>query len=145
MDTQTTQPANVTLAAEIVSAYVSKNPIPTSQLPELISSIHRALHKLGQPQAAEPEKREPAVPIKKSVTPDAIISLFDGKRFKSLKRYLRVRHNMTPDQYRAYWGLRPDYPMVAPNYTKTRSELAKGMGLGRKPGRGRRNARKKAA
>ena len=133
MDTQNTSPENLTtITADVVSAYVAKNSVQSAQLPDLIRTVHDALSNLGKPQQAEPEKREPAVPLKKSVTPDAIISLFDGRRYKSLKRHLRVQHNMTPDEYRRYWRLPSDYPMVAPSYAKSRSELARSIGLGQK-------------
>ena len=122
----------VELAADIVSAYVTKNSVRTADLPELISSVHSALKHAGAPAASAEGKAEPAVSIKKSVTGDYLISLFDGKKYKSLKRHLRTHHNMTPDQYRQHWGLPSDYPMVAPNYAKARSELAKNMGLGQK-------------
>src|SRR5215203_6560751 len=120
----------VDLAADIVSAYVSNNSVPTGDLPALISAIHTALNNVGNPQAAEAPRGEPAVPVKKSITGDYLISLFDGKKYKSLKRHLRTSHDMTPQQYREYWGLTSDYPMVAPNYAKARSELARTMGLG---------------
>jgi predicted transcriptional regulator len=126
----------VDLAADIVSAYVSNNSVPTSDLPALIGAIHTALSNVGKPQAPEAPRGEPAVPIKKSITPDHLISLFDGKKYKSLKRHLRTSHNMTPQEYRAFWNLAPDYPMVAPNYAKARSELAKTMGLGQQRRKG---------
>ncbi len=122
----------VELAADIVSAYVAKNSVRTADLPELISSIHSALRQAGAPAASAQAKAEPAVSIKKSITGDYIISLFDGRKYKSLKRHLRTHHDMTPEQYRQHWGLPSDYPMVAPNYAKARSELAKNMGLGQK-------------
>ena len=127
----------VEMAAEIVSAYVSANQVPPQDLPGLIRTIHTALSEVaGMVPAAQDLTQEPAVAIKKSVTPDFIICLEDGKKFKSLKRHLRTRYSMTPDEYRAKWGLPHDYPMVAPNYAKERSNLAKRMGLGqsRKPG-----------
>ncbi|RUW53995.1 MucR family transcriptional regulator [Mesorhizobium sp. M1A.F.Ca.ET.072.01.1.1] len=125
--------ALIELTADVVSAYVSNNPVPVGELPGLIDQVHAALKgTLGAP-VAEPEARPPAVPIKKSVTPDYIISLEDGKRFKSLKRHLATHHGLTPDQYRVKWGLPADYPMVAPNYAAARSALAKTLGLGRKP------------
>jgi predicted transcriptional regulator len=148
-------PNYIELAADIVSAYVSNNSLPTSELPSLLSSIHAALTKTSQGQVEEPKAvLNPAVPIKKSVTPDYIVCLDDGKKFKSLKRHLRTTYDMTPEQYRAKWSLPSDYPMVAPNYAKARSELAKTMGLGQQrkktlpsktptPGKGRRA--KKAA
>jgi predicted transcriptional regulator len=121
----------VSLTADIVSAYVSNNSVPTSELTALINSVHQALTKTATGQAEKPaEALVPAVPVKKSVTPDFIICLEDGKKFKSLKRHLRTTYGMTPEQYRAKWGLPLDYPMVAPNYAKARSELAKTMGLG---------------
>jgi predicted transcriptional regulator len=123
----------VQLTADIVSAYVSNNKIGTSDLGKLIEDVHAALQRAPMVQAQpEPERREPAVPIRKSITPDYIISLEDGRKFKSLKRHLKNTYGLTPDEYRAKWGLPRDYPMVAPNYAKARSELAKSMGLGRK-------------
>jgi len=119
------------LVADIVAAYVSSNPIPPQDLPALIRSVHASLREIsiGAVPAAE-TSQEPAVAVKKSVTPDYVICLEDGKKFKSLKRHLRTRYNLTPDEYRAKWGLPHDYPMVAPNYAKERSNLAKRMGLG---------------
>jgi predicted transcriptional regulator len=118
------------LTAEIVSAYVSHNNVLPGELSALINDVHAALKQA--PAGAAPEPQQPAVPIKKSITPDYIISLENGQKFKSLKRHLRNSYDMTPDEYRAKWGLPRDYPMVAPNYAKARSELAKSMGLGRK-------------
>lgn len=130
--------AIVDLVAGIVSAFVSHNSVPTSELPALIASTHAALTGLGKEQApAVEEKLVPAVPIKKSISPDFLICLEDGKKFKSLKRHLRTAYDLSPDQYRAKWGLPPDYPMVAPAYAEARSTLAKKMGLG--------NQRRKAA
>ena len=133
MNEQQTTPNTIELAAEIVSAFVSNNPVPAAQLPTLIGNIHDALTKVAsgsaQPPTAE-EPKAPAVPIKHSVQPDYIVCLEDGKRFKSLKRHLRTVYDLTPDQYRAKWGLSADYPMVAPNYAAARSEMAKSMGLG---------------
>jgi predicted transcriptional regulator len=121
----------VRLAAEIAAAYVSANPVPAQELPALIRTVHNALREVSGVSALQPEVApEPAVSIKKSVTADYIICLEDGKKFKSLKRHLRTRYAMTPDEYRAKWGLGHDYPMVAPNYAKERSNLAKRMGLG---------------
>ena len=121
----------VDLAAGIVSAYVSKNAVPTSDLAKLIGAVHAALLRVsGRQEEAVAEPAKPAVPIKKSVTPDYIICLEDGKKFKSLKRHLRTHYGLTPDEYRAKWGLPADYPMVAPNYAVARSELALKMGLG---------------
>ncbi|MBD2748084.1 MucR family transcriptional regulator [Microvirga sp. BT688] len=121
----------IELAADIVSAYVSNNSVPTSDLPTLINEVHTALLRVGGGTVEIPvEAPKPAIPVKKSVTPDYIVCLEDGKKFKSLKRHLRTQYNMTPEQYREKWGLPVDYPMVAPNYAKARSELAKEMGLG---------------
>ena len=118
------------LTADIVSAYVSHNAIRSADLPDLISSVHQALQGLSASPQAEPEKREPPVSIRKSITPDFLISLEDGHRYKSLKRHL-TGCGLSPEQYREKWSLPRDYPMVAPNYAKTRSELAKALGLGR--------------
>lgn len=121
----------VALTTEIVSAYVSHNAVGIGDLPALISEVHSALTRAsGHVQQPEREESKPAVAVKKSVTPDYIICLEDGKRFKSLKRHLRTHYKLTPDEYRAKWGLPHDYPMVAPNYAAARSELAKQMGLG---------------
>jgi predicted transcriptional regulator len=121
----------VEMAAEIVSAYVSANSVAAQDLPGLIRTVHAALKDVSGAVPASPEtNQEPAVAIKKSVTPDYIVCLEDGKKFKSLKRHLRTRYGMTPDEYRAKWGLAHDYPMVAPNYAKERSNLAKRMKLG---------------
>jgi len=121
----------LSLTADIAAAYVSNNSVAASEVPNVIQTIYRALGTLGkadlQPVA---EARKPAVPIRKSITPDYLISLEDGKSYKSLKRHLRTEYNMSPDDYRAKWGLPKDYPMVAPDYAKARSELAKQMGLG---------------
>jgi len=127
-----TSPDVVELTAEVIAAYVTKNSISVSDLPSLISSVHAAITGLTAPAAApEAEKPVPAVPIKKSVTPDYLLSLEDGRRYKSLKRHLTGR-GLTPAEYRAKWGLPHDYPMVAANYAAQRSELAKAIGLGRK-------------
>src|SRR4051812_33981669 len=125
-------PNTVELAADIVSAFVSNNSVPMAELPALIGSIHAALTSVATGATEQPteEPKAPAVSIKKSVQPDYIVCLDDGKRFKSLKRHLRTTYNLTPDEYRAKWGLARDYPMVAPNYAATRSELAKRLGLG---------------
>ena len=123
----------VQLTADIVSAYVANNQIGPEELASLIGDVHTALQKAPNGAAeAKAEPQEPAVAVRRSVTPDYVICLEDGKKFKSLKRHLRTAYNMTPEEYRAKWGLRPDYPMVAPNYAKARSELAKTMGLGQK-------------
>ncbi len=119
------------LTADIVAAYISHNSVRAEDLAGLISTVHAALGGVGSGAAAvAEEKREPVVSIKKSITPDFLISLFDGKKYKSLKRHLRTSYNMTPEQYREYFNLPRDYPMVAPNYAKARSDLAKSMGLG---------------
>ncbi len=121
------------LTGQIVSAYVSRNVIPASDIPSLISSVHQSLATLGQPQASvEPAADlKPAVPVRKSVTADYIVCLEDGKKLKMLKRHLMSTYKLTPDEYRAKWGLPSDYPMVAPNYAKARSEMAVKIGLGR--------------
>jgi predicted transcriptional regulator len=125
------------LTAEIVSAHVSNNSVPLSDLPGLIQEVYRTLAAVGT-QPVQPERPQPAVPLKKSVTPDYLICLEDGKKLKMLKRHLKTAYNMSPEQYRERWALPPDYPMVAPNYAKHRSSLAKKIGLGTKPrGRGR--------
>ncbi len=121
------------MTADIVSAYVSNNPLPASELARVIADTYAAVSKLrGAPESQPEEKRAPAIPIKKSVTPDFIICLEDGKKFKSLKRHIGTHYNLTPDAYRAKWGLPADYPMVAPNYAAARSQLALASGLGRK-------------
>jgi predicted transcriptional regulator len=128
---ETTGKNFIDLTTTIVSAYVSNNPMPASELPALISQIHAALLRVSTGRAELPlEPAKPAVPVKKSMTADYLICLEDGKRFKSLKRHLRTQYGMTPEQYRDKWGLPPDYPMVAPNYAVARSQLAKKMGLG---------------
>lgn len=124
--------------ASVVSAYVSNNPVPVSELPNLIASVHGALKKFsGGESVKEADKPVPAVNPKKSVHPDYIVCLEDGQKFKSLKRHLNTHHGMTPEEYREKWNLPADYPMVAPDYAKQRSDLAKSMGLGRKPGQKR--------
>ena len=120
----------LTLTADIAAAYVSNNTVQASDVPSVIQTIYRALAGVGAAQAPMPEPQKPAVPIKKSITPDYLISLEDGKKYKSLKRHLRTQYNMSPDDYRAKWGLPKDYPMVAPNYARARSDLARQMGLG---------------
>ena len=119
------------LATEIVAAYVSNNPIPVSEVPAMIKSVHGTLGSLvGVSQGEVQTAQRPAIPVKRSITPDYIVCLEDGKKLKMLKRYLRSNFNMTPEEYRAKWGLPADYPMVAPNYAQARSQLAKQMGLG---------------
>ena len=122
----------IDLTANIVSAYLGNNPTPASEIPNLISQIHAALLRVSSGRSDAPtEPAKPAVSVKKSVNPDYLVCLEDGKRFKSLKRHLRTQYNMTPEQYRDKWGLPPDYPMVAPAYAARRSDFAKQIGLGR--------------
>ena len=130
------------MASEIVSAYVGNNSVPAAQIPELIQSVYRSLLGVGQPGTGEISPT-PATSIKKSITPDFLICLEDGKKLKMLKRHLRTVYQMTPQEYRAKWHLPPDYPMVAPNYASQRSAFAKSIGLGRSPGakKRRRSAR----
>ena len=127
------------MTADIVSAYVGNNSVSAGELPSLIANIHAALSQVSTGVVeVEPEIKEPAVPVRKSISPDFLICLEDGRKFKSLKRHLRTKYDMSPEEYRAKWNLPKDYPMVAPNYAKARSELAKQMGLGqggRKPAR----------
>ncbi len=120
------------LTAQIVSAHVSNNSVSPDALSALIQDVYRTLSGVGKEPAA-PDKPQPAVPVKKSVFPDHIVCLEDGKKLKMLKRHLKTAYNMTPEQYRERWGLAPDYPMVAPNYARHRSSLAKKIGLGTKP------------
>ena len=120
----------VVYATEIVAAYVRNNTVQTTELPDLIRNVHRSLMELGG-QASEPEKQKPAVTVKKSIHHDYLICLEDGLKFKSLKRHLRSKYDLSPDEYREKWGLPADYPMVAPGYSAQRSKLAKKMGLGR--------------
>jgi predicted transcriptional regulator len=138
MSESATAPNYIELCADIVSAYVSNNSVQAADLPVLLNSVYAALTKTAQGQQEEAKvELVPAVSVRKSVTPDAIICLEDGKKFKSLKRHLRTTYDMTPDQYRAKWNLPADYPMVAPNYAKARSELAKTMGLGQQRKKGK--------
>jgi predicted transcriptional regulator len=127
----------IDLSTEIVAAYVSHNALSVADLPKLISDVHVALKGLKSSVAApeQMEEQKPAVPIRKSVAAEYIICLEDGKKFKSLKRHLRTHYDLSPEQYREKWGLPADYPMVAPNYSATRSRLAKDNGLGRKGGK----------
>ena len=121
----------IELTADVVAAYVSNNPVPAGELPNLIADVHAALGRVGGGTEPPPaDKQKPAVNPKRSVHDDYIVCLEDGKKFKSLKRHLRTQYNVTPEQYREKWGLSPDYPMVAPNYAAARSKLAKDMGLG---------------
>lgn len=121
------------LTAEIVAAHVSNNSVAVSDLPSLIAGVHTALFGLGLPPEPEVVKQEPAVPIRSSIKPDYIVCLEDGKKLKMMKRHLMNRYQLTPDAYRAKWGLPSDYPMVAPSYAATRKDLALKIGLGRKP------------
>ena len=122
------------MASEIVSAYVGNNDVPPAQIPDLIQSVYRSLNGIGQLPSMGEASLSPATPVKKSITPDYLICLEDGKKLKMLKRHLRTVYNMTPQAYRAKWNLPPDYPMVAPNYALQRSAFAKSIGLGRSPG-----------
>ena len=131
MNENVTSETYIELTAEIVSAYVSNNTVPASDLPALINQVHNALTRATTGSGEVPvEALKPAVPVKKSIHPDYLVCLDDGKKFKSLKRHLRTQYNMTPEQYRERWGLPAEYPMVAPNYAAARSRLAKQMGLG---------------
>ena len=131
------KPSLIELASQIVAAYVGRNAVEQAELPKLIAEVHKALEQATGTPARKDEGHEPKPPVsvKKSVTPDYLICLEDGKKFKSLKRHLRTHFNLTPEQYREKWGLPADYPMVAPNYASSRSSLAKNMGLGQRKGR----------
>lgn len=124
----------VELTADIVAAYVGNNTVAQADLPKLIANIYQSLatatHGVAEPKLAEAAELKPAVPVRKSITPDYIICLEDGKKFKSLKRHLRTHYDLSPEQYREKWGLPVDYPMVAPSYAEARSSLAKKIGLG---------------
>lgn len=126
----------LTLTTEIVAAHVGNNSVALSDLPQLIEQVYKTLANVGVEQTSVPERPQPAVAIKKSVTPEYIICLEDGKKLKMLKRHLKTAYNMTPEEYRERWNLPPDYPMVAPNYAKQRSKLAKEIGLGTRARRG---------
>lgn len=124
------------MTTEIVSSFVANNPLPSDSLPDLIISVHKTMVSLTSPEPDRSvERPKPAVPISRSITDDHIICLEDGKKLKMLKRYLRSHYGMTPEEYRKRWGLPADYPMVAPSYTKKRSDFAKQIGLGRASGR----------
>jgi predicted transcriptional regulator len=130
------------MTTEVVAAYVSNNTLASAQLGDVIHAVYNSLRSLdGQVAEPVPEVLKPAVPVRKSITPEFLICLEDGKKLKMLKRHLRSTYNLSPDEYRAKWGLGPDYPMVAPNYAQQRSDFAKKIGLGR--GTGRRSARAK--
>lgn len=133
--------AIIEMTTDIVSAYVGNNTVAANDIPGLIQNVHKALSDVAAGTATvEVAPKEPAVSVRKSITPDYLICLEDGRKFKSLKRHLRTKYNMSPEEYRAKWGLAKDYPMVAPNYAKARSDLAKQMGLGQG---GRQAAKKK--
>ena len=142
MTTDTDTDYHLELTADIVSAYVSKNPVPADQLPDLLQTVSNTLRSLasGEQEPVE-EAKEPAVSIRSSVKDDYIVCLEDGKKFKSLKRHLGTHHDLTPDQYRQKWGVKHDYPMTAPAYTAKRSELAKSIGLGQKGGKRKKKSR----
>ncbi len=128
------------LATDIVAAYVSNNPVPVGDLPSMIKSVHATLGSLAGMGAGDAvTSQKPAVPLKKSITPEYLICLEDGKKLKMLKRHLQTAYHMSPEQYRAKWGLDSNYPMVAPEYAKKRSSLAKAIGLGTRPREARRN------
>jgi predicted transcriptional regulator len=130
------------MTTEVVAAYVSNNTLATGQLGDVIHAVYNSLRSLdGQIVEAVQEVQKPAVPVRKSITPEYLVCLEDGKKLKMLKRHLRSTYNLSPDEYRAKWGLAPDYPMVAPKYAQQRSDFAKTIGLGR--GTGRRTARAK--
>jgi len=133
----------ITLTSDIVAAHVSNNDVAVDDVPGLITNVFGALSGLGEKAEPAEERPEPAVSVRASVKPDYIVCLEDGKKLKMLKRYLRTNYDMTPEEYRARWNLPSDYPMVAPNYAEKRRDLAKKIGLGRKPGSGR--ARRKVA
>ena len=140
MQDQADQPLDyVELTSDVVAAYVSHNRISPTELADLIASVHRSLAGLGTPAAPEPEKLEPRIPIRKTITPDHLISLEDGKKYRSLKRHLTGR-GLTPEMYRAKWGLPHDYPMIAPSYSKQRSDLARQLGLGQLRGKQNKDA-----
>lgn len=147
MSEETPAPELLGLTAEIVAAHVSNNSVALADLPNLITEVYRTLASVGLPMVkAQPDRPQPAVPVKKSITPEYLICLEDGKKLKMLKRHLQTSYNLTPEQYRERWGLGSDYPMVAPNYAKHRSSLAKKIGLGTKPrGRPPRAGRRDAA
>lgn len=131
MNETTGTASTIELMADIVAAYVSNNPISPGEVTQLMADVHYALLRVaGAPTDGPNEAPKPAIAVKKSVTPEYIVCLEDGKKFKSLKRHLRTQYNMSPEDYREKWGLPADYPMVAPNYAQARSQLAKKMGLG---------------
>lgn len=133
MDTEDRQQDLLALTAEIVAAHVSNNSVNTEDLPALIEQVHKTLAGLGgdRSRTAGAQGQQPAISVKKSVTPDYLVCLEDGKKMKMLKRHLKTAYGMTPEEYRAKWGLPSDYPMTAPNYARKRSSLAREMGLGK--------------
>jgi predicted transcriptional regulator len=136
--TENTNPKDLlALTTEIVAAHVSNNTVGVADLPQLINQVYQSLTNIGKTPAPTAERPQPAVPIKKSIHPDYLICLEDGKKLKMLKRHLKTSYNLTPEQYRERWGLAPDYPLVAPNYAKQRSKLAKDIGLGTRGRRAR--------
>jgi predicted transcriptional regulator len=142
-DAKSSQGEILRMTAEVVASYLSNNMLPAAQIPDVINTVYGALNGIsagGAESKAEPQK--PAVPIKKSITPEYVICLEDGRKLKMLKRHLRTTYGMTPDEYRAKWGLPADYPMVAPNYAAQRSAFAKKIGLGRSAGKPRGRSRK---
>lgn len=144
--TEETGPSQMELAVDLVCAYVSKNAVPIAELPALIKSVRLSLSGLGERETVEVSSQPvPAVPIKKSITREYLISLEDGKKYKSLRRHLKTKHDMTPEDYRRKWNLPADYPMVAPAYSEQRSALAKSMGLGQKQKPQRRKRAKSAS
>lgn len=130
-DTKDTEDDILKMVTEIVSAYVSRNPVAANELPAIIKNVHATLGGFASPKEERSLPRTPAVPVKKSIQPDYIVCLEDGKKLKMLKRYLRSRYKLSPEQYRERWNLPPDYPMVAPNYAQKRSDFAKKIGLGK--------------
>lgn len=127
-----TNPDILALTSEIVASYLSANTVPADNIPAIIERVYKSLSNVGAPAGSLADRPPPAVPIKKSVTPDYIICLEDGKKLKMLKRHLKSAYNLTPESYRERWGLAADYPMVAPNYAEKRSKLAKNIGLGKR-------------
>ena len=135
---QSTSADLLRMTAHVVAAYVRNNPLPTTELNSVIQTVHGSLATLNGGGEAKAQPQRPAISVRRSIRPDYIVCLEDGKKLKMLKRHLRTTYGMTPEEYRAKWGLPPDYPMVAPNYAKQRSEFAKQIGLGRKKGRKKR-------
>lgn len=142
-DVKSSQNEILRMTAQVVAAYLGNNMLPAAQIPEVINTVYGALSGIGAGGGeGKGEPQKPAVPIKKSITPEYVICLEDGKKLKMLKRHLRTTYGMTPDEYRAKWGLPADYPMVAPNYAAQRSAFAKKIGLGRTAGKPRGRSRK---